>query len=115
MVNLWKLHRDPNVWSDPDQFQPERFLTSNKDIDYQGQQYEYLPFGSGRRMCPGVSFAIKTLHFTLASALQGFELSKPSNPVDANESVGLNDINDFPLEVILIPRLSIDMYHNAAE
>ena len=113
MVNLWKLHRDPNVWSDPDQFQPERFLTSNKDIDYKGQQYEYLPFGSGRRMCPGVSFAIKTLHFTLASALQGFELAKPSNPVDANESVGLTDIKDFPLEVILSPRLSIDMYHNA--
>ncbi|PWA97366.1 cytochrome P450 82A2 [Artemisia annua] len=115
MVNLWKLHRDPNVWSDPDQFQPERFLTSNKDIDYQGQQYDYLPFGSGRRICPGISFAIKTLHFTLASALQGFELAKPSNKVDANEGVGLTDINDFPLEVILSPRLSIDKYHNATE
>ncbi|GJQ91243.1 cytochrome P450 CYP82D47-like protein [Tanacetum coccineum] len=116
IVNLWKLHRDPNVWSDPDQFQPERFLTSNKDIDYQGQQYEYLPFGSGRRMCPGVSFAIKTLHFTLASALQGFELAKPlKDPVNANESFTLTDIKDFPVEVILSPRLSIDMYHYANE
>ncbi|GJZ48651.1 cytochrome P450 CYP82D47-like protein [Tanacetum coccineum] len=116
MVNVWKLHRDPNVWSDPNQFRPERFLTRNKDIEYQGQQYEYLPFGSGRRMCPGVLFAIKTLHFTLASVLQGFELAKPSkDPIHANESVGLTDIEDFPLEVILSPRLSIDMYHYANE
>nr|GFD21718.1 cytochrome P450 [Tanacetum cinerariifolium] len=84
------------------------------DIDYQGQKYEYLPFGSGRRMCPGASFALKTLHFTLASVLQGFEIAKPSkDPIHANESVGLTDIEDLPLEVILSPRLSIDMYHYA--
>ncbi|GJQ91237.1 cytochrome P450 CYP82D47-like protein [Tanacetum coccineum] len=52
----------------------------------------------------------------LASALQGFELAKPSkDPVDANESFTLTDIKDFPVEVILSPRLSIDMYHYANE
>ncbi|KAJ0790912.1 putative cytochrome P450 [Helianthus annuus] len=54
IANLWKLHRDPNVWSDPYKFRPERFLTDKKDIDLKGQHYELLPFGSGRRMCPGV-------------------------------------------------------------
>ena len=59
-VNLWRIHRDPNVWSDPNEFQPERFLTSQKHVDIKGNHFELLPFGSGRRMCPGVSFAIKT-------------------------------------------------------
>ncbi|GKE76540.1 cytochrome P450 CYP82D47-like protein, partial [Tanacetum coccineum] len=105
MVNVWKLHRDPNVWSDPNQFRPERFLTSHMDIDYKGQQYEFLPFGSDRRMCVGASFALTVLHFTLASLIQAFELSKPSkDPVDMSKSVGLTNIKDFPLEVILGPR-----------
>nr|GEV56559.1 cytochrome P450 CYP82D47-like [Tanacetum cinerariifolium] len=116
MVNVWKLHRDPNVWSDPNQFRPERFLTSHTDIDYKGQQYEFLPFGSGRRMCVGASFALKILHLTLASLIQAFELSKPSkDPVDMSKSVGLTNIKDFPLEVILSPRLSVDMYHYACQ
>ncbi|GKD67601.1 cytochrome P450 [Tanacetum coccineum] len=81
-----------------------------------GQQYEFLPFGSGRRMCVGASFALTILHFTLASLIQAFELSKPSkDPVDMSKSVGLTNIKDFPLEVILGPRLSVDMYHYANE
>ncbi|GKE08281.1 cytochrome P450 CYP82D47-like protein [Tanacetum coccineum] len=116
MVNVWKLHRDPNVWSDPNKFRPERFLTSDGDMDYKGQQYEFISFGSGIRKCICASFALKLLHFTLASLIQEFELSKPSNdPVDMSKSIGLNDIKDFPLEVILSPRLSVDMYHYANE
>ncbi|KAL0344742.1 UNVERIFIED_CONTAM: Iridoid oxidase [Sesamum radiatum] len=52
-VNVWAIHRDPASWSDPLSFKPERFLGS--DIDYKGQHFELLPFGSGRRACIGLA------------------------------------------------------------
>lgn len=58
MVNIWKIHRDGRVWSDPHDFRPERFLTSHKDVDVRSQNYELVPFGSGRRVCPGASLAL---------------------------------------------------------
>ncbi|KAI3726706.1 hypothetical protein L1987_66506 [Smallanthus sonchifolius] len=112
--NLWKLHRDPNVWSDLDQFQPERFLTDKKGIgiDVKGQHFELLPFGSGRRMCVGTSFALQSLHITLASLIQGFELAKPSKElIETSEIYRLTNHKASPLQVLLSPRLSSNMYH----
>ncbi|OAY25458.1 cytochrome P450 CYP82D47-like [Manihot esculenta] len=84
-VNLWKLHRDPSIWTNPLEFQPERFLNEHASLDVRGQDFEYLPFGSGRRMCPGVSFALQVLNLTLARLLHGFELRTVSDsPVDMN-------------------------------
>nr|GEV32418.1 cytochrome P450 CYP82D47-like [Tanacetum cinerariifolium] len=106
-VNLWKIHRDPNVWSDANEFRPERFLTNQKDVDIKGNHFELLPFGSGRRMCPGISFALQSLHFTLASFLQQYVVKKPSDePIDMSESFGLTNMKSMPLEVLLTPRLS---------
>ncbi|KAF9587954.1 hypothetical protein IFM89_006279 [Coptis chinensis] len=64
IVNLWKLPRDPQVWSDPLEFRLERFITSHMDVDVRGQHFELIPFGSRRRSCPGISFAIQVLHLT---------------------------------------------------
>ncbi|KAL7604599.1 hypothetical protein Lser_V15G18801 [Lactuca serriola] len=112
LVNLWKLQRDPNIWSDPTEFKPERFLTSHKDIDVKGNHYELLPFGSGRRMCPGVLFALPVLGLTLASLIQEFVLKKPSNePVDMTESMGMTNGKATPLDVLLGPRL-VSNLHN---
>ncbi|KAI3759024.1 hypothetical protein L6452_06597 [Arctium lappa] len=112
LVNLWKMHRDPNIWPDPNEFQPERFLTSQKDIDVKGKHYELLPFGSGRRMCPGVFLAIQTLPLILAGLIQQFTLRKLSNePVDMSECAGLTTSKALPLEVLLAPRLTHNMYH----
>ncbi|KAL7604601.1 hypothetical protein Lser_V15G18802 [Lactuca serriola] len=111
LVNLWKLQRDPNIWSDPTEFKPERFLTSHKDIDVKGNHYELLPFGSGRRMCPGVLFALQVLGLTLARLIQQFVLKKPSDePVDMTESMGTTNGKATPLDVLLGPRLPTDMY-----
>ncbi|KAJ0818730.1 putative cytochrome P450 [Helianthus annuus] len=105
------MHRDPNVWSDPNEFQPERFLKSKKDIDVKGKHFELLPFGSGRRMCPGVSFALQALRLTLASLIQQFTLKRPSNePVDMSENPGMTSGKATSLEVLLAPRLSYHMY-----
>ncbi|KAL4576166.1 hypothetical protein LXL04_012255 [Taraxacum kok-saghyz] len=115
LVNLYKMQRDSNVWSEPHEFRPERFLTSHKGLDVKGNHYELLPFGSGRRMCPGISFALQELSLTLASLIQQFVLKKPSNePVDMTESMGLTIDKATPLDVLLAPRLSSNMYHVSA-
>ncbi|KAK9214980.1 hypothetical protein WN944_006983 [Citrus x changshan-huyou] len=110
-INVWKLQRDPHVWEEPCKFQPERFLTRHKDIDVRGQNFELLPFGSGRRMCPGVSFALQVMQFTLASLLHGFDIATPSNePLDMGERLGLTIEKSTPLEVLVSPRLSASLY-----
>nr|GEW83901.1 cytochrome P450 CYP82D47-like [Tanacetum cinerariifolium] len=109
LINLWKLQRDPNIWPDPDEFKPERFMTTDKHIDVKGKHYELLPFGSGRRMCPGVFFALQALHLTLATLIQQFELVKPSDEqIDTSKSSGLTTSKATPLEVLLSPRSSLN-------
>ncbi|KAK6245332.1 hypothetical protein SCA6_008422 [Theobroma cacao] len=111
LVNLSKLQRDPKAWSNPDEFRPERFLTTHKHFDVRGQNYELIPFGSGRRVCPGISFALQVLQFSLASLLQAFEITTPSDePVDMGEGAGLTNLKATPLEVILTPRLPLHLY-----
>lgn len=115
-VNLHKIHRDSRVWGDsPHDFIPERFLTSHKEVDVRGKNFEIIPFGSGRRICPGLSYALQTLSFTLANVLHGFEISRPSDEaIDMTEGHGLTSCKVDPLSVILMPRLSKDHYENIA-
>ncbi|KAK1422230.1 hypothetical protein QVD17_25197 [Tagetes erecta] len=115
MVNLWKIHHDPNIWPNPSEFKPERFLTSQNDIDLKGKHYELLPFGTGRRMCPGVIFALQVLPLVLASVIQQFVLLTPSNePIDMSEGSGATIHKTTPLEVLIAPRLSVNMYSGGA-
>ncbi|XP_071711872.1 strychnine-10-hydroxylase-like [Rutidosis leptorrhynchoides] len=112
LVNLYKLHRDPKIWANPLEFKPERFLTTHKDVDVRGKHYELIPFGAGRRVCPGDNFALDAMGSTLASLLQLFVIKTPGNkPVDMSESNGLNNIKSTPLDALLAPRLSSNMYH----
>ncbi|KAI3522067.1 hypothetical protein L1887_11545 [Cichorium endivia] len=111
MLNLWKMHRDPNIWPNPYEFQPGRFLTSHKDIDLKGNHFELLPFGTGRRVCPGILYALQAARLALATLIQQFELKNASNePVDMTEVFGVTVSKATPLEVLLAPRLSLDMY-----
>ncbi|XP_042499126.1 cytochrome P450 CYP82D47-like [Macadamia integrifolia] len=111
IVNAWKIHRDPNIWENPLEFHPERFLTSHADVDVWGKNFELIPFGSGRRSCPGISFALQTMHMMLARLLHEFELQTPfGEPVDMSEGTGLTIAKEMPLEVLLSPRLSSHLY-----
>ena len=111
IVNIWKIQRDPRVWTDPSVFKPERFFTNHENVDVRGQHFELIPFGSGRRSCPGVSFALQVLHLTLARLLHGFDLASPLDlPVDMSESPGLTIPKATPLEVLLTPRLPTKLY-----
>ncbi|KAF8399191.1 hypothetical protein HHK36_015056 [Tetracentron sinense] len=111
IVNLSKIQRDPRVWTDPSEFQPERFLTSHVEMDVRGQHFEFIPFGSGRRMCPGVSFALQVVHLALASLLHGFDVETLLGaPVDMTEGQGVTNLKATPLEVLLTPRLPSELY-----
>nr|BAU59409.1 cytochrome P450 82an1 [Fallopia sachalinensis] len=113
LFNVWKVHRDPRVWSQPDEFIPERFLEENK-VSFgvtKGPEFWYIPFGSGRRSCPGSELAFQVLHLTMARFLQGFALSTPMDEaVDMDEGQGISLLKKAPLEVNATPRLSSNMY-----
>nr|AYM55610.1 cytochrome p450 [Croton stellatopilosus] len=111
LINIWKIQRDPRVWSDPCEFRPERFLTTHKTIDVRGQNFEFIPFSSGRRMCPGISFALQMLHLALATLLHGFDFgSLTSEPIDMTESIGMTNPRATPLQVLINPRLPLHLY-----
>ncbi|KAK9129999.1 hypothetical protein Sjap_010486 [Stephania japonica] len=106
-TNIWKLQRDPTIWPNPLEFKPERFLTTHAHVDFKGQHFELIPFGSGRRICPGASFAISVLHLTLARLLHEFELGTPSNePVDMTEGPSVTLMKANPLRVLIAPRMT---------
>ncbi|CAI8594410.1 unnamed protein product [Vicia faba] len=113
ILNLWKIHTDPKIWLDPLEFKPERFLTTNKDIDVKGHSFELLPFGSGRRICPGISLGLQMVHMALASFLHSFEILNPSSkPIDMTEGFGVTYIKATPLEILIKPCLSSSYYEN---
>ncbi|KZV25682.1 hypothetical protein F511_04743 [Dorcoceras hygrometricum] len=113
IVNLWKLHRDPDVWGeDPSSFRPDRFLTGTSATD-RLQKFVYIPFGAGRRMCPAMNFGFQMLHLVLADFLHAFEVTTPDDEmVDMTESAGLTNMKATPLPVLLAPRLSPNLYIN---
>ena len=112
ILNIWKLHRDKRVWSDDAlEFKPERFLTSDRDVDVKGGQFELIPFGGGRRACPGILFALQMTHLALASFLQAFDVTTPSDAaVDMTATFGLTITKTTPLHVLVKPRLSPSLY-----
>ena len=71
LCNVWAMGQDSNVWSNAQMFEPERFLDVN--VDYQGQDFELIPFGTGRRMCPGLPLAHRMLHLMLGSLIHKFD------------------------------------------
>ncbi|KAK7260171.1 hypothetical protein RIF29_25991 [Crotalaria pallida] len=78
-INAWAIHRDPEAWKDPEEFYPERFL--NSAIDFEGQDYELIPFGAGRRICPGLQMAVPILGLVLANLLHSFDWELPQGLV----------------------------------
>ena len=99
------------VWEELCKLQPERFLTTHNDVDVRGQNFELIPFGSGRRICSGISFTLQVMQLILASLLHGFDFATPSNePVVMEEAKSFAYAKAAPLEVLLTPRLSAFLY-----
>ncbi|GAB2213025.1 hypothetical protein Droror1_Dr00021038 [Drosera rotundifolia] len=72
LVNIWAIGRDESLWEDANAFVPERFIT-RPDIDVKGHDFELLPFGAGRRMCPGMPVAHRMTHCVLGSLIHFFD------------------------------------------
>lgn len=106
LLNVWAIHRDPQFWDNPLEFQPERFLNDARGFDYSGNNFQYLPFGSGRRMCAGIALAERMLMFVLASLLHSFEWKLPTGTkLDLSEKFGIVIKKKEPLVAIPTPRL----------
>eukprot|EP01018_Ginkgo_biloba_P005272 Gb_32737 [translate_table: standard] len=106
VVNVWEIGRDPDVWEDPLAFRPERFM--EREIDVRGQNFEMIPFGSGRRGCPGALLAIGVVELALAQLLQCFEWSVEGDPADLDTSeptFGLTIPRQHPLYAFPVSRL----------
>lgn len=105
-MNVWAIGRDPSVWENPTQFEPERFL--GREIDVKGNDFELIPFGAGRRICPGMPLAFRIVHLVLASLLRGFDWKfqngvVPGN-VDTSEAFGVTLHRAEPLCAVPIKK-----------
>ncbi|XVF49753.1 hypothetical protein PTKIN_Ptkin04bG0038900 [Pterospermum kingtungense] len=104
-TNAWAIGRDPATWDAPDEFQPERFL--NTPIDVKGHDFEVIPFGAGRRGCPGYSFAMVMNEVVLANLVYKFDWSLPGGAtgedLDMTQSVGLVAHRKVHLKAVATP------------
>ncbi|KDP43432.1 hypothetical protein JCGZ_16719 [Jatropha curcas] len=112
LVNVWAIGRDPNYWENPLEFEPERFMDNEKNglIDVRGQNYHLLPFGSGRRSCPGTSLALQVIQTTLGCLVQCFDwkVTNDNNNVDMSEAAGISLLMANPLMCVPTARLQYE-------
>ncbi|KAJ9560145.1 hypothetical protein OSB04_005305 [Centaurea solstitialis] len=95
VVNAWAIHRDPQLWDEPLSFKPERFEKMDN------MKFKYIPFGTGRRNCPGAGLANKVVTSTLASLIQCFERERVGEEmVELIEGKGLSMPKNKPLEAM---------------
>ena len=91
IVNAWAIGRDPDSWTNADEFLPERFIEG--DIDFRGKHFQYIPFGSGRRGCPGMQLGITVVRFVVAQLVHCFDWELPDgmlpSELDMTEEFGL--------------------------
>jgi cytochrome P450 len=105
LVNAWAIGRDRSLWENENSFMPKRFLGSEMDV--KGRNFELIPFGGGRRICPGLPLAIRMLHLILGSLIHTFDwkLEDGVKREDMNmeEKFGLTLQIAHPLRAIPIP------------
>ncbi|GFP86335.1 premnaspirodiene oxygenase [Phtheirospermum japonicum] len=109
LVNCWAMQRDPKYWKNPESFEPERF--ESQAPDFVGGDFQYLPFGSGRRMCPGINFGLASVEMPLAQFLYSFDWKLPdgvrAEHLDMMELQGITASRKDHLFVVATPYQSL--------
>ncbi|KAL6846500.1 hypothetical protein ACP4OV_023948 [Aristida adscensionis] len=112
LLNVWSICRDPVLWEAPEEFSPERFVRSK--VDVRGQDFELLPFGTGRRMCPAYNLALKVMQLSIANLLHGFTWRLPDGmteeELNMDETYLLATPRKVPLEAVIKPKLPAHLY-----
>lgn len=113
LLNLYAIHRDPHVWDRPLEFDPERFA-NRADVDVKGNFFGLIPFGSGRRQCPGMHLGILFVQMGVARLVHSFEMALPDgmdmSELDMSELFGGTTPRKVPLTVVAQPRLPAHLY-----
>uniref|UniRef100_A0ACD5YP61 Uncharacterized protein n=1 Tax=Avena sativa TaxID=4498 RepID=A0ACD5YP61_AVESA len=116
LVNAWAIGRDPAHWDAPEEFVPERFevqVDEGAGRDFKGTDFELLPFGAGRRMCPGMAFGLAHIELALAALLFHFDWELPYGRIpeemDMTEAAGITARLRSDLLVIAVPRTPVPM------
>lgn len=106
LVNAWAVHRDPHLWDEPEKFKPERFFEAAGMEMEREFGHRFLPFGIGRRACPGAAMALRTVSLALGAFVQCFEWEKPLEDVevDFGANLGVTLHKAKPLEAVCILR-----------
>uniref|UniRef100_A0A803KQA7 DUF4283 domain-containing protein n=1 Tax=Chenopodium quinoa TaxID=63459 RepID=A0A803KQA7_CHEQI len=104
-INAWAIHRDPTYWDEPMEFRPERFLNSSSFSFKRQDDFRYIPFGGGRRICPGIHFAMVNAELMLANLVYEFDwkVSSDCEELDMTETVGIAVHKHDPLMLIATP------------
>ncbi|CAI0409979.1 unnamed protein product [Linum tenue] len=107
LINAYAIGRDPETWVDPDCFRPERFEGSV--VDFRGTNFELIPFGGGRRICPGISFATANIDLALAQMLYHFDWKFPEGmtheEMDMSEIFGITARKKHNLHLVPVLRI----------
>ncbi|CAL0314850.1 unnamed protein product [Lupinus luteus] len=105
IINAWAIGRDPKYWTEPDKFYPERFIDNSSDS--KPNNFEYIPFGAGRRICPGSTLGLLHVELALAFLLYHFDWKLPSGMkceyLDMAEAFGVTVRRKQDLYLIPIP------------
>ncbi|CAN1295316.1 Cytochrome P450 71D18 [Linum perenne] len=111
LVNCYAIGRDPEIWECPLEYRPERFV--EEEIDFHDQEFRFVPFGGGRRGCPGFTFGLATIEIALARLLYHFDWSLPdgvgAEDVDLSEVFGLATRKKTAL--VLVPTMKEGYEH----
>ncbi|CAI8602191.1 unnamed protein product [Vicia faba] len=106
-LNLWSMGRDTKLWENPLEFKPERFMSEDIKFDVRGQNFQFMPFGTGRRACPGTSLALQVVPTNLAAMIQCFEWKVDGDgKVNMEEKPAMTLPRAHPLMCIPITRFN---------
>ncbi|KAF3436754.1 hypothetical protein FNV43_RR19505 [Rhamnella rubrinervis] len=103
MINAWAIQRDPKLWERQEEFVPERFMYNQVDVDFKGHHSQFIPFGSGKRGCPGITFAVVEAEYVLANLLYWFDWRLP-----LGETVEDFDMTDV-FEMVIRKKISLHL------